>query len=257
MWAVGISLFIQAGVDLQFTIYNLRFNSMGKIPSFAGKSSLSLTDLQALADAVPAAGVQVQVAPGTRGRVQYGLAQYHVPADECAGEVAVPDAEGMIAGVLMDAEGEPYIEEGVMHLPAGAGTGGGGCHCGPAFYDDCDGGCIGLIRSVEYENDLTGPRIDDGHILLPLATTYGECPGVCGGVQAVMVSETATGASIKNGIITLPVMGLKGVMTVDGPRSWGALECAGMVRMNEADASNMGVQVEVVNGYLRIYVDRG
>ena len=226
---------------------------MGKIPHFAGRSSLSLTDLQALADAVPLSAVPVQPAAATRGRVQYGLAQYHVPVDECAGEVAVPDAEGMIAGVLMDAVGEPYIEEGVMHLPAG----GGGRNCGPAFYNDCDGSCIGLIRSVEYEDDLTGPRIDDGHIRLPLATTYGECPGVCGGVQAVIVSESATGASIKNGIITLPVMGLKGVMTENGPMSWGALECAGMVRMNVADVSNMGVQVEVVNGYLRIYVDRG
>lgn len=227
---------------------------MGKIPHFAGRDSLSLTDLQALADAVPLSAVPVQPAAATRGRVQYGLAQYHVPVDECAGEVAVPDAEGMIAGVLMDAVGEPYIDEGVMHLPAG--DGGGGCNCGPAFYDVCEGSCIGLIRSVEYEYDLTGPRIEDGHIRLPLATTYGECPGVCGGVQAVIVSESATGASIQNGIITLPVMGLKGVMTVDGPRSWGALVCAGMVRMNEADASNMGVQVEVVNGYLRIYVDR-
>ena len=43
---------------------------MGKIPHFAGRDSLSLTDLQALADAVPLSAVPVQPAASTRGRVQ-------------------------------------------------------------------------------------------------------------------------------------------------------------------------------------------
>lgn len=227
---------------------------MGKIPHFAGRSSLSLTDLQALADAVPLPVAQVQPAAATRGRVQYGLAQYHVPVDECAGEVAVPDAEGMIAGVVMDAVGEPYIDEGVMHLPAGAG--GGGCNCGPAYYDSEDGSCIGLIRSVDYTYDgnVRSPRIEDGNIRLPMCSMEGGCPGVVGAI-AVVRYDYRTEPTIQSGTIWLP-KGPDGLMTVDGPMSWSDLRCAGVVRLHDGDATTLGVSAEVVGGYLNIYVDR-
>lgn len=226
---------------------------MGKIPHFAGRSSLSLTDLQALADAVPLPVAQVQPAAATRGRVQYGLAQYNVQADECAGEVAVPDAEGMIAGVVMDAVGEPYIDEGVMHLPAGAG--GGGCNCVPASYDECVGGCLGLISSVGYYSDLRAADICYGSIRLPRACSDGGCNGVVGGVAGVLFDDAAAGPFIDDGVIVLPT-GLQGVMTVDGPMSWSDLRCAGVVRLHDGDATTLGVSAEVVGGYLNIYVDR-
>lgn len=269
------------------------------LPHFAGKKSLSLQDLDALAARVLAhdgAGAEYVPAGAHKGRKQYGNAWYNMGqfVDECGGETAARDKAGMIAsvscqpvvepyisngnmvlplaqsawpdeyggvttpglvvGVALDAAaGACYIEGGVIHLPAG---GGGGCGCGPAFYEECVGSCIGLIRSVGYEVGLMGPKIDDGRIRLPLCTTAGECPGVAGGIASVLMDEAAVAPSISNGVIRMPVAGLKGVMCEDGPRSWHELACAGVVRLHAGDASSLGVSVQVTAGYLNIFVDR-
>lgn len=320
---------------------------MKKIPHFAGKNSLSLTDLQALADAVPPPCPHVQPATATRGRVQYDNADYNLAtlaADECSGTAARPDSPGMLATVAYaatdapyidsgnlvlplahdyspsdsslpdesatggvasinvvedlkrpqinrgdirlplaqsdwgdDAEGAMYtpglvygvqydnadacegsvlprIDQGIIHLPSSQ-EGGSGCACELAQYDEC-GAQVGLIQSVEFVGYMTRPKIVDGAIQLPLATTNGACPGVCGGVQSVIMDSGAQEATITNGIICLPVPGIKGLQTINGPMSWDALACAGMVRLYEADAMGFGVQAEVTSGYLRIYVDR-
>lgn len=319
---------------------------MKKIPHFAGKNSLSLTDLQALADAVPPPCTHVQPATATRGRVQYDNADYNLAtlaADECSGTAARPDSPGMLASVdyaaadapyidsgnlvlplahdyspsdsslpdesatggmrgvqvtaglqrpminrgLLglplaqsswgDAEGAMYtpglvyavqydedeacegsvlprIEQGVIHLRASQ-AGGSGCSCRPADYDEC-GSMAGLIHSVEFVDQLARPKIVAGAMQLPLATTNGECPGVCGGVKSIIMDPGASAATITNGIIRLPAPGIKGLQTINGPMSWAALAGAGMVRLYEADAMGFGVQAEVINGYLRIYVDR-
>lgn len=167
---------------------------------------------------------------------------------------------GLVYAVQMDAgeddacsgtvSGVPYIDQGIIHLPAGMGG-----EYGPAFYDECSGSCIGLIRSVEYESNLAAPGISDGNIRLPLCTTRGDCPGVVGGIASVYMDASVAAPSVQNGVISLPA-GLQGLQTVNGPRTWADLACAGVVRLHNGDATSYGVSAHVVAGFLNIYVDR-
>lgn len=191
-----------------------------------------------------------------RGDIRLPLAQSDW-GDDAEGAMYTP---GLVYGVQYDnadaCEGAvlPRIDQGIIHLPSSQ-EGGSGCACELAQYDEC-GAQVGLIQSVEFVGYMTRPKIVDGAIQLPLATTNGACPGVCGGVQSVIMDSGAQEATITNGIIRLPVPGIKGLQTINGPMSWDALACAGMVRLYEADAMGFGVQAEVTSGYLRIYVDR-
>ena len=210
--------------------------------------------LAATAGTADMAGRTVPPRPGIKA--QPGLARFNVQAeDACTGQVgALPDYAGLVKGVKYEAIEEPYIERGVIHLPASSG--GGGCNCGPAFYDREDGSCIGLIRSVDYtyESNVRSPRIDDGNIRLPMCSMEGECPGVVGGI-AVVRYDYRTEPTIQSGTIWLP-KGPEGLMTKDGPMSWSDLRCAGVVRLHDGDATTLGVSAEVVGGFLNIYVDR-
>lgn len=126
---------------------------MAKIPHFAGKQSLSLTDLQALADAIPQPVHGFTALPAARGRVQYGLAQYH--ADECAGVVAEPDTPGLICGVeYVDGVEEPHIVNGAILLPK-AQAGGG-------------------ITSCSFSSPITEPTVRNNQLLLPYAEQTNE-----------------------------------------------------------------------------------
>lgn len=50
--------------------------------------------------------------------------------------------------------------------------------------------------------------------------------------------------------------GLLGVQTPDGNKTWAELEGQGVVSLHEGDATTLPVQVEVINGFLNIYVSR-
>lgn len=178
--------------------------------------------------------------------------------EDAEGAMATP---GLVYAVQVDAgedecsgtvSGVPYIDQGVIHLPAGMG---GGCSCNPASYNEQYGSCIGLIRTVKYVSNLQAPDICDGNIRLPKCTTYGECPGVVGGIASVRFDASAAVPSVQEGVITLP-MGLQGLQTVNGPRTWADLACAGVVRLHNGDAISYGVSAHVFAGFLNIYVDR-
>lgn len=187
-----------------------------------------------------------------RGDIQLPLA--HSDWGEAEGAMCTP---GLVYGVELhdDCDGaiaSPYIEQGVIHLPAGMGA---ECTCKPATYTQQHGSCMGLIRSVDYVAGLSAADICDGNIRLPLCTTRGDCPGVVGGIASVLVDSTVFTPSVQNGVISLPA-GLQGLQTVNGQRTWAELACAGIVRLHDGDASSHGVSAQIIGGYLNIYVDR-
>lgn len=173
-----------------------------------------------------------------------------------AGRVTVP---GLLTGITLQADlSAPYINDGMAYLPLTTGADDdppAPCNCSPAFYDG-ENGCIGLVSSVEYEQGLPGPRIDNGNIKLPLCSTSGECPGIVGGIASVFINSTASTPFIRDGIINLPAPALQGLHTLNGPRTWNELNNAGLVQLAEADAMNHNVYASITNGYLQIFVDR-
>lgn len=187
---------------------------MKKIPHFAGKNSLSLTELQALADAVPPPCPQVQPAATTRGRVQYDNADYNLAtltADECSGTAARPDSPGMLASVDYAAADAPYIDSGNLVLPLAHDY-------SPEDSSLPDESVTGGISSINVVEDLKRAQINRGDIQLPLAqsawpqTAEGAMytPGLVYGVQYDPVDDACEGAvlpRIDQGIIHLPAGG--------------------------------------------------
>lgn len=167
---------------------------------------------------------------------------------------------GLLTGITLQADlSAPYIENGMAYLPLTPGAEDDDpttpCNCQPASYDG-EHCCLGLVSSVSYEQDLPGPRINNGGIKLPLCTTDGECPGIVGGIASVLITSATSTPYINNGIINLPAPELKGLNTTAGHRSWKELNNAGMVQLTEADATYHNVYASITNGYLKIYVDR-
>lgn len=182
---------------------------MKKIPHFAGKNSLSLTDLQALADAVPPPCPHVQPATATRGRVQYDNADYNLAtlaADECSGTAARPDSPGMLATVAYAAADAPYIDAGNLVLPLAHDY-------SPSDSSLPDESATGGMRGVQVTAGLQRPMINRGLLGLPLAqSSWGDAegamytPGLVYGVQYddAEACEGAVLPRIDQGIIHLP-----------------------------------------------------
>lgn len=183
---------------------------MKKIPHFAGKNSLSLTDLQALADAVPPPCPHVQPAATTRGRVQYDNADYNLAtlaADECSGTAARPDSPGMLASVDYAAADAPYIDAGNLVLPLAHDY-------SPEDSSLPDESATGGMRGVQVTAGLQRPMINRGLLGLPLAqSSWGDAegamytPGLVYGVQYDPVDDACEGSvlpRIDQGIIHLP-----------------------------------------------------
>lgn len=183
---------------------------MKKIPHFAGKNSLSLTDLQALADAVPPPCTHVQPAAATRGRVQYDNADYNLAtlaADECSGTAARPDSPGMLATVAYAAADAPYIDAGNLVLPLAHDY-------SPEDSSLPDESATGGMRGVQVTAGLQRPMINRGLLGLPLAqSSWGDAegamytPGLVYGVQYDNADDACEGAvlpRIDQGIIHLP-----------------------------------------------------
>lgn len=225
---------------------------------------LMAADLQEMADAITAlevGGTEVLPRSGCRSGTP-GMAYYECPPEEAkevpeADEGETLNAAGLICGVEYTAVvTSPRINAGVIQLPPVGG--GGACNCGPAYYDRADGSCIGLVRSIEFDLGQEEPRINDGDIVLPGAHMNGGCSGVVGGVAKIEYCSGVTEPCILHGIIQLPppVEGLRGLVTVDGLKTWEELACAGVVRLHDGDVTTLGVSAEVVSGYLNIFVDR-
>lgn len=183
---------------------------MAKIPHFAGRQSLSLTDLQALADAVPQPGHTFTSLPGARGRVQYGPAQFNTAEMvECDGITAAENEEGMIASVSYAATDIPYINEGNMVLPLAHD------------YDPTDDSseptevATGGVNRISAWKKLRRAQIYRGEICLPLAQTAWPqtaegamfTPGLVYGVQLDSEKTDECGGLIgyiDQGVIHLP-----------------------------------------------------
>lgn len=168
---------------------------MNKIPHFAGVQQLSLTDLQALADAVEA---QTRILPpaGLPGRVgsrKYGLANFNLDtANSCDGS-AWPENEGLIRSVGYSEEDEPYICQGDIALPM--------AHYVPGAGDETPA-ATGVLHSVLVEGGITAPDIQRGQMRLPLADSA--CDGaVAGLLRAVEVDEDASAPYISQGTLYL------------------------------------------------------
>ncbi len=259
---------------------------MKKIPHFAGKNSLSLTDLQALADAVPPPCPHVQPATHTRGRVQYDNADYNlatleadecsgsveadegsveadegsgsVEADECSGSVTRPDSPGMIASVAYAAADEPYIDDGNMVLPLAH-------NFSPEDSSLPDESATGGIGSINVVAALKRAQINRGDIQLPLAQSFWpqaadgvmSTPGLVYGVQYDPVGDACAGSvlpRIEQGVIHLPAAG--GDDTDPGgcscvPAQYtGSISAIGLIRSVEFEANLPGCLI--TNGQIRL-----
>lgn len=232
---------------------------MKKIPHFAGKNSLSLTDLQALADAVPPPCPHVQPATATRGRVQYDNADYNLAtraADECSGTAARPDSPGMLATVAYAAADAPYIDSGNMVLPLAHDY-------SPSDSSLPDESATGGLRGVQVTAGLQRAMINRGLLGLPLAqSSWGDAegamytPGLVYGVQYDPVDDACVGAvlpRIDQGIIHLPAGGGGGELPLlsieaSSDETWGVN--GGVFRVGLADmcAGSAGIIARVEAG---------
>lgn len=159
---------------------------MAKIPNFAGAEKLSLTDLQALADAVAGQERVLPPAPlsGRIGSRKYSLANFN-RVDESTG-VSIPANPGLIESVAYDISvSEPQINEGKILLPP---SGGGGSD----------------ITEVLYTSYVSSPVIESGTIHHPYAQTVLEGSSVAGVVSGFIKSSNVSYPFAENGDIVLP-----------------------------------------------------
>lgn len=242
---------------------------MKKIPHFAGKNSLSLTDLQALADAVPPPATPAHTAAPYRGRTQYGLAQFNTATaeDECSGSVAtLPDSPGMLASVAYAPLDSPRIDEGNMQLPLAHDWDPAEDSSVPA--EQATGG----ICSINVPENLKRPQINRGDILLPLAHSHWEgegamcTPGLVYAVQVDAVADDECSGTvgslpyIDQGVIHLSAgtggggSALSGVVNTSGePVPWSQMQAAPVkLAVFFLDGYRLYLTGQVVNGFLQL-----
>lgn len=232
---------------------------MGKIPDFVGKNTLSLTDLQALADAVPRERGGV-VPMEHRGRTQWGPAQY-------GRDDGVPDVCGVVGGVVWgdSSVNAPRIVDGVIELPVGEGG-----LCPLAEYDpEWPGYAVaGRVGAVSWGSSINAPRIDGGHLKLPSAHAEGDVPGEgwkrMGGIEwlgwdplefedsAVLLGSSVmkTRPRLVEGHAYLPP-GVLGVVGSDGVR-YALRECREGVDVAVLPGGGSGGDVTSGGGVLRL-----
>lgn len=183
------------------------------LPHFSGKTSLSLQDLDALAERVQASSVTAEYVPASphKGHKQYTRASFNAPVsaeDACSGAVTLPDKVGLIASVGYAPTEEPYISAGDIVLPLAHD------------YDPADDSSLptehatGGVYSINVPEQLKRPQINHGNILLPLAQSdWGDAEGAMytpGLVYAVEQDACAGSAYIEQGVIHLPSGGSGG-----------------------------------------------
>lgn len=158
-------------------------------------------------DAPSAVGAlaSVVVEPGlTAPDIQRGQVRLPLADSACGGSVA-----GLVQGVQLDSTSGAYITAGVLHLPASGGGEDdccGGCACVPAQYtpggDECSGSVLGLICSVDPNDNILLPDIVDGAIRIPYADT---ARGAVGIMRGVSVEAGFTDPLICCGYLFLPL----------------------------------------------------
>lgn len=202
-------------------------NNAGFVPTFSGKTSLSLSDLDALSAAVNSLhGTEYVPAGGHRGQRRYRLANFNLGQVNEQGHDVFSN-EGMVRAVGFSVEDEPYIREGEVVLPV--------AHYVPGSAED-EPAATGALASVVVEGGITAPDIQRGQMRLPLADST-ECGGaVAGLIQAVQLDDDATSPYIEQGVLHLTEAG--GCSCV--PAEYDPLECVstlGLVRSIQVDAS--------------------
>lgn len=186
------------------------------LPHFSGKTSLSLQDLDALAERVQASSVTAEYVPASphKGHKQYTRASFNAPVsaeDACSGTVTLPDKVGLIASVGYAETDAPYISAGNIVLPLAHDF-------SPEDSSLPDESVTGGIFSINVVEELKRAQINRGDIQLPLAqsswpqTAEGAMytPGFVYGVQYDPVDDACEGAvlpRIDQGIIHLPAGG--------------------------------------------------
>ena len=240
---------------------------------FKKGAELMAADLQEMADAITAleaGGTEVLPGAGRRSGTP-GMAYYECPASD-AQEVPEVDegdnltAAGLICGVEYTAEvSAPRINAGVIQLPPVGG--GGGCNCGPAYYDEVDmpEGVLGHVCSVRFDEEADRCRIENGDIRLPLCEQpdeWGGCDGcvgrVAGGVRGARWDDEHDYPSVRGGVVCIPRRGggegPAGVVTVGGENvSWAAMEGTAVdLAVLFLDGYRLYLTGEMQGGYLKI-----
>lgn len=240
------------------------------VPHFSGKNELSLQDLDALATAVRAHTLTSEYVPAGehRGRRQYTGANYNLSqfADECSGEVAVPDKSGMLASVQYLTVAAPYIDNGNMVLPLAHDWDPAEDSSVPA--EQATGG----IASISVPENLKRPQICRGDIQLPLAhSDWGGAEGAMvtpGLVYAVQLDaeydDECTGSVtgqpyIDQGVIHLPAgtggggSALSGVVNTSGESvTWSQMQAAPVkLAVFFLDGYRLYLTGQLVNGFLQ------
>lgn len=182
------------------------------LPHFSGKTSLSLRDLDALAERVQASSATAEYvpAPTHKGRKQYTRASFNAPVsaeDACSGTVTLPDKVGLIASVGYAPTEEPYISAGNIVLPLAHDF-------SPEDSSLPDEQATGGVYSINVPEQLKRPQINHGNILLPLAQSdWGDAEGAMytPGLVYAVEQDACTGAAyIEQGVIHLPSGGSGG-----------------------------------------------
>lgn len=239
-------------------------------------------------DAPSAVGAlaSVVVEPGlTAPDIQRGQVRLPLADSACGGSVA-----GLVQGVQLDSTSGAYITAGVLHLPASGGGEDdccGGCACVPAQYtpggDECSGSVLGLICSVDPNDNILLPDIVDGAIRIPYADTARGAVGIMRGVSVeagftdpliccgylfLPLADTCNGATglikgvevdatepyISAGVLHLPLAGGGSCSCVPAEYTRGGTSTLGLIK-SIAPSSDISA-ADIVSGAIRIpYAD--
>lgn len=179
-------------------------NTVTPMPKFAGASSLSLTHLQRLADAVTHLRDGVHSSPGAqpRGAALPGMAYYLPPGVdfEESGQTytAAWNEPGLVQGIAcVPRQHAPTIVEGVIRLPFAQ-----------TMWEEEDSGATpGVVHGVVF-GECEAPCLDQGRVMIPYADVQG-CGGVVtpGVLRGVRLDPNATQPWIDEGVLVLQSSG--------------------------------------------------
>lgn len=226
-------------------------NNAGFLPTFSGKTSLSLSDLDALSAAVKSFhGTEYVPVSGHRGQRRYKLANFNLDQVNEQGH-DVYSNEGLVQSVGFSVADEPYISEGEIVLPMAH-------YFQPEGSEtECNGGvqnAVGAVSSIGVFSGLKRPDIVRGNIGLPLADST-ECGGaVAGLISAVEVDSEATKPFISAGVLHLTAGGgdecCGGCTCVPAEYVPGSHSTLGLI--SSIDPTEDITAADIVNGAIRL-----
>ncbi len=172
------------------------------VPTFGGRGSLSLADLDALAQHLRALGIARQPLRQTRRGVYRGSAQADVPLAQYRAGISSVDTPGRIRSIRYDSSIDaPYINNGDVFLP---GTPPMAYYNYPGYIDQPGG-----IRSIRYDSSIDAPYINNGDVFLPGTPpmAYYNYPGYIdqpGGIRSIRYDSSIDEPVIYGGDVRLP-----------------------------------------------------